>query len=90
MTRPTAGMVTDDEAAKWGDLFGLRVLEHGSYGWASKAIKRLLADRERTLGLLAGLLPAVECAWEQDGTCTPENCMKEEARKALKEAGREA
>ncbi len=51
---------------------------------------RLMASYERTLRLLAGLLPAVDCPWEEDGTCTPENCMKEEARVALKEAHRDA
>ncbi len=46
----------------------------------------LLADRERRTALLTGLLPAVECPWEEDGTCTSDNCMKEEARELLKEA----
>ena len=51
---------------------------------------RLMNDRERTLRLLAGLLPAVDCPWEEGGTCTPENCMKEEARVALKEVHSDA
>ena len=89
MTPPT--MVTDEQVEEWRK-FAVEeaALGAGSSGLGPEVVLDLIADRERYLGLLRGLLPAVDCPWEQDGTCTPENCMKEEARALLKEAGRDA
>ena len=91
MTPPAAPpMVTDSQAKAWqrGLERNLRrrpeIVHNGDFN----AMRRLLADRERTLGLLRGLLPAVDCPWDEDGTCTEANCMKEQARVALMQAGR--
>ena len=89
MTRPAA-MVTDSDAAEWANdpaLMHLTMLK--AIALVAERNTRLLADRERTLGLLRGLLPAVDCPWEQDGTCTEANCMKEQARALLGEASRD-
>ena len=74
-TRP---VVTEAEIAAAVDR--MRRADHE--GWAEFNVD-IITAYERTLGLLRGLLPAVDCPWEQDGTCTPENCMKEEARALL-------
>ena len=82
---PPAAMVTEAEAAEWRK----RYTEPGSAAiYSAPIVLALLADRERTLGLLRGLLPAVDCPWDEDGTCTEANCMKEQARVALMQAGR--
>ncbi len=77
---PDTRMVTDAMAAEWGEDSASRFFV------ADGRVRRLLADRGRWMALLTGLLPAVECPWEEDGTCTSDNCMKEEARRLLKEA----
>ncbi len=52
-----APMVTDAEAAEWRE-WG----KDDTYYWGSEPIVRLLADRERTLGLLAHAKTALNSA----------------------------
>ena len=96
MTRPTSGMVTDDDAREYKDAEGFCGQDQ------ARVIRRLLADRERTLGLAeryatrngihqrtyehpywCGYFPSEDGGKRDEDKC---DCFV----KALKEAGRAA